>query len=172
VVRAFERKGGVWADADLTQANSALPALRSAVADREPRHGKVLANPRWMKRSIERFSVAALAMMIAGAAQSRPPPPPSAPLAPGVAASQPPTSSSIIPALFLACTHDADCLAIRRPGCCHNGWKDAVAVTQKDAYEKAHACAEPRPICSMRMVRDNKVARCNARTRQCEMVKP
>jgi len=76
-------------------------------------------------------------------------------------------------AQFRSCNADADCVAVPRAGCCHNGWKEAVNVSQKDAYEQANACASTRrPICPMYMVRDTRVARCNAQSHLCEMVKP
>ena len=76
-------------------------------------------------------------------------------------------------AQFRSCGADADCVAVPRAGCCHNGWKEAVNATQKDAYEQAYACTRtPRPICPMYMVRDTRVARCNAQSHLCEMVKP
>src|SRR5580692_5151485 len=64
-----------------------------------------------------------------------------------------------IAAQFRSCNADADCVAVPRAGCCHNGWKEAVNVSQKDAYEQANACTRTqRPICPMYMVRDVRIA--------------
>jgi|HubBroStandDraft_4_1064222.scaffolds.fasta_scaffold670258_2 hypothetical protein len=76
-------------------------------------------------------------------------------------------------AQYRSCQADADCVAVPRAGCCHNGWKEAVNVSQKDAYEQANACTSTRrPICPMFMVRDTRVARCDTPSHLCEMVKP
>ena len=76
-------------------------------------------------------------------------------------------------AQYRSCQADADCIAVPRAGCCHNGWKEAVNASQKDAYEQANACASTRrPICPMFMVRDTRVARCDMQLHLCEMVKP
>ncbi len=76
-------------------------------------------------------------------------------------------------ARFRSCNADPDCVAVPRAGCCRNGWNEAVNASQKDAYEQAYACTRtPRPICPMFMVRDTRVARCNAQSHLCEMVKP
>jgi hypothetical protein len=97
-----------------------------------------------------------------------------------VAASSPPTSpvpaaeaDGGLAAQYRSCQADADCVAVPRAGCCHNGWKEAVNSSQKDAYEQANACASTRrPICPMFMVRDTRVARCDGQSHLCEMVKP
>jgi hypothetical protein len=74
------------------------------------------------------------------------------------------------PARFRACNADADCVAVPRVGCCHNGWNEAVAVSQKDAYAASFVCAQAHPICAMFLVRDARVPRCNASTHLCELV--
>lgn len=73
---------------------------------------------------------------------------------------------------FRACQSDSDCVAVPRAGCCNNGWKEAVAVSQKDAYAKANACARAHPICPMYRIRDGRVAKCDTQTRLCTMVQP
>jgi hypothetical protein len=76
-------------------------------------------------------------------------------------------------AQFRGCAKDADCVAVPRAGCCHNGWKEAVAASQRDAYEKANACAiTPRPVCPMYIVRDTRIAKCDAQSKLCVMVQP
>lgn len=75
------------------------------------------------------------------------------------------------PAQFRACTMDIDCVAVDRVGCCHNGWKEAVAASQKDAYARSFACPDPHPICAMYLVRDDRVAECDNGTHLCAMVK-
>lgn len=76
------------------------------------------------------------------------------------------------PAQFRACTMDSDCAAVPRAGCCRNGWMEAVAVSQKDAYAKAEKCSEPHPICPMYIVQDKRVALCDNATHLCTMTPP
>jgi hypothetical protein len=73
-------------------------------------------------------------------------------------------------AQFRACAADTDCVAVPRVGCCHNGWNEAVAVSQKDAYAASFVCPEAHPICAMFLVRDRRTPRCNAGTHLCELV--
>jgi hypothetical protein len=73
------------------------------------------------------------------------------------------------PARFRACNGDADCLAVPRVGCCHNGWKEAVAASQQDAYAASFVCPEAHPICAMFLVRDTRVPVCDAATRLCTL---
>lgn len=73
---------------------------------------------------------------------------------------------------FRACQADSDCVAVPRAGCCNNGWKEAVAVSQKDAYAKAGACPRAHPICPMYRVRDGRVAKCDTQAHLCTMVQP
>jgi len=75
-------------------------------------------------------------------------------------------------AQFRACQSDSDCVAVRRVGCCFNGWMAAVNATQKDAYAKSFTCPTPRPMCPMFMVKDTRVPRCDAATHLCTMVRP
>jgi hypothetical protein len=73
------------------------------------------------------------------------------------------------PARFRACAADMDCIAVPRVGCCHNGWNEAVAASQKDAYAASFVCPEAHPICAMLIVRDTRRALCDAATRLCTM---
>jgi hypothetical protein len=78
-----------------------------------------------------------------------------------------------VSAQLRACRADADCVAVPRAGCCHNGWKEAVAVSQADAYRNGNPCTKsPRPICPMYMVRDPRVPRCDSQTHLCTLVRP
>ena len=82
-------------------------------------------------------------------------------------------TGTTVPAQYRACKGDADCVAVPRAGCCHNGWKEAVATSQKDAYARDFACpAGTRPICPMFIVRDMRVAKCDAAAHLCTMVQP
>jgi hypothetical protein len=74
------------------------------------------------------------------------------------------------PARFRACHVDADCVAVPRVGCCHNGWNEAVAVSQKDAYEASFVCPEAHPICAMFIVRDARIPVCDPTTHLCTLV--
>lgn len=74
------------------------------------------------------------------------------------------------PARFRACGADADCVAVPRAGCCHNGWKEAVAASQKDAYATSFVCPDPHPVCAMYLIRDAREARCDRATRLCTMI--
>jgi hypothetical protein len=74
------------------------------------------------------------------------------------------------PARFRACNADADCIAVPRVGCCHNGWNEAVAVSQKDAYAASFVCPEAHPICAMFIVRDTRAAVCDRTTHLCTLV--
>jgi hypothetical protein len=77
-----------------------------------------------------------------------------------------------VSAEFRGCRADADCIAVERAGCCHNGWKEAVAASQADAYANANPCTKsPRPVCPMFRIRDPRVARCEAQTHLCTMVR-
>ena len=93
--------------------------------------------------------------------------------APTAGASGPTAPASSVGAQYRSCNADADCVAVARAGCCPHGWKEAVAVPQKDAYARDFACKQtPRPICPMFLVRDNRVARCDTQAHLCEMVQP
>jgi hypothetical protein len=84
-----------------------------------------------------------------------------------------PAPSSTVPAQYRACNTDADCVAVPWAGCCPHGWKEAIAAPQKDAYARDFACPQTRrPICPMYIVRDARVAKCDAREHLCEMVQP
>jgi hypothetical protein len=74
------------------------------------------------------------------------------------------------PARFRACVADTDCVAVPRVGCCHNGWNEAVALSQKDAYAASFVCPEAHPICAMFIVRDTRVPVCDRTTHLCTLV--
>ena len=74
------------------------------------------------------------------------------------------------PARFRACRSDAECGAVPRVGCCHNGWNEAVAVSQKDAYAASFVCPEAHAICAMFIVRDARQARCDPAAHLCVLV--
>jgi hypothetical protein len=73
------------------------------------------------------------------------------------------------PARFRACSADADCVAVPRVGCCHNGWNEAVAVSQKAAYAASFVCPDPHPICAMSIVRDTRQPTCDSATHLCTL---
>ncbi|MDP9149985.1 MAG: hypothetical protein M3O36_08615 [Myxococcota bacterium] len=73
-------------------------------------------------------------------------------------------------AAFRSCTADDDCVAVDRVGCCHNGWKVAVASSQRGAYLRSFTCPDPHPICAMYIVRDQRVPRCDIATKRCALV--
>ena len=101
---------------------------------------------------------------------------PSAPASAPPASSEPDATAASPPGVdprYRACSSDADCVAVRRAGCCYNGWQEAVAATQAAAYSQAYACTRTRrPACPMYIVRDTRVARCDAASHLCTMVKP
>jgi hypothetical protein len=105
----------------------------------------------------------------ASAATPAPVPAPAASAAMGLPAGDASTGDD---AQFRACKADADCIAVPRPGCCNNGWKEAVAASQKDAYAQANACTRQHPICPMFRVRDQRVAYCEPQTHLCTMKQP
>jgi hypothetical protein len=74
------------------------------------------------------------------------------------------------PVQFRACAADADCVAVPRVGCCHNGWNEAVTTSQRAAYAASFTCPNAHPVCPMFFVRDTRAARCDAQSRLCTMV--
>jgi hypothetical protein len=74
-------------------------------------------------------------------------------------------------AQFRACALDGDCIAVDRVGCCHNGWKEAVAASQAAAYEKSFTCPQANPMCPMYIVRDSRVPLCDNATHLCTMTR-
>jgi hypothetical protein len=72
-------------------------------------------------------------------------------------------------AAFQACQSDSDCVAVPRVGCCNNGWKEAVNVSQKDAYAASFTCPRRHP-CPMYIIRDTRVPKCDPGTHLCQMV--
>lgn len=71
---------------------------------------------------------------------------------------------------FYACTTNADCVAVAKVGCCHNGHLEAVAQGSADAYAKSFVCGEAHPICPQHIVNDVRVPRCSPSLHKCEMV--
>ena len=84
--------------------------------------------------------------------------------------SAPAADAGEAPARFRACRVDTDCVAAPRVGCCHNGWNEAVAVSQKDAYKASFACPEAHPICAMFIVRDTRAPQCDPAAHLCTLV--
>jgi hypothetical protein len=93
----------------------------------------------------------------------------SAPMAAEATATRDPDAGSA--AVFQACQSDSDCVAVPRVGCCNNGWKEAVNVSQQDAYAASFTCTQRHP-CPMYIVRDMRVPRCDTSTHLCAMVRP
>ena len=78
-----------------------------------------------------------------------------------------------VAAQFRACQSDSDCVTVPRARCCNNGWKEAVAASQRDAYAKAYACTKsPRPACPMYRIRDRRVAKCDTQEHLCVLAEP
>jgi hypothetical protein len=90
---------------------------------------------------------------------------------PGATMASAPAADGGGAAAFQACQLDADCVAVPRVGCCHNGYKEAVNIAQQDAYAASFTCPRRVP-CPMFMIRDQRVPRCDPGTHLCEMVKP
>jgi hypothetical protein len=88
-------------------------------------------------------------------------------LGPGPADDDSPDAGS---APYRACQQDSDCIAVAHVGCCHNGWREAVNATQKDAYAKSFVCPTPHPMCPMYIVHDTRTPKCNLGTHLCTMV--
>lgn len=104
----------------------------------------------------------------AGAADAAASPPP-APASSG-AAGTPADGNAGAAAQFRVCHADAECVAVARVGCCHNGWMEAVSASQKDAYAQSFVCPQPRPMCPMYIVRDARAAKCDLASHLCTMV--
>ena len=97
---------------------------------------------------------------------------PGAPAPSSAAAAAAAVSPSAVPAALRGCAVDVDCVAVPRVGCCHNGWKEAVATSQKDAYERSFTCPDPNPLCAMYLVMDARTPACDSTLRQCVLVAP
>jgi hypothetical protein len=93
----------------------------------------------------------------------------SSPVDAGQTALRPPAPG---PASFLSCAVDGDCVAVRRNGCCNNGYKEAVNASAVAAYQASFACPEAHPICPMFRIRDARTPACNADRHECELLKP
>jgi hypothetical protein len=96
-----------------------------------------------------------------------PPPPSPVDSTAGSAEAQPPPTPDT-----LACATDADCVAVDKNGCCHNGTKEAVAAIAVDQYRASFTCPNPHPICPMIRLLDTRVPECSNVSHKCEMVKP
>jgi hypothetical protein len=106
-------------------------------------------------------------------ASATPPAAPSAAPSPLASAAPGADVDAGVPAQYRACRADADCVAVPRAGCCDNGWKEAVAASQKSAYERAFACAiTPHPMCPMYIARDTRIAKCEPKAHLCVLVQP
>ena len=73
---------------------------------------------------------------------------------------------------FKACAADADCVAVPKVGCCHNGVMEAVNKGSVDAYKASFVCPNKRQMCPQFILLDKRVARCAAETHKCAMVEP
>jgi hypothetical protein len=88
---------------------------------------------------------------------------------PSASASAAPSASSA-PDPIYACQSDADCVAVPRAGCCNNGYKEAIARGQEEAYRAAHPCARKRMICPQFVINDRRQPLCDSAEQQCVMV--
>jgi len=71
-----------------------------------------------------------------------------------------------------SCSADGDCVAVEAAGCCPNGRKAAVNAGRVALYQQANACREKNVMCPMIRFADNRIAQCDFRRHQCEMVEP
>jgi hypothetical protein len=94
------------------------------------------------------------------------------PSSPPVSATTPPAAADGADLQFRACKADSECAAVPLAGCCDNGRRVAVAVSQKDAYAQANACTRKRPICPMFRVRDQRVSYCDTQAHLCSLRQP
>lgn len=70
---------------------------------------------------------------------------------------------------YLTCADDSECVAVPRAGCCNNGIKDAVNKDRIAAYREAKKCTNRNVICPQFIVDDQRPAKCNRSSHQCEM---
>jgi hypothetical protein len=73
---------------------------------------------------------------------------------------------------YFSCKADADCVAVPKNGCCHNGYHEAVNKQSVDAYKASFTCEKKRPICPQFMIKETKVARCDTAASKCVMAQP
>jgi hypothetical protein len=73
---------------------------------------------------------------------------------------------------FYSCAADADCVAVPKVGCCHNGHLVAVNKQATDAYKASFTCGQKRPMCPQYIIKDSRVAKCDGTSHKCEMVAP
>jgi len=105
--------------------------------------------------------VASAASVDAGPPAVAADPPDAAPAAPTTSASGPD---------FFACSAAADCVAIPKNDCCHNGYKEAVNKNEVDAYKASAPKCNPKRKCPMFRIMDKRVSDCNAG--KCVLVQP
>jgi hypothetical protein len=93
-----------------------------------------------------------------------------APSSPGAASG--PTTQDAPPPEVLACTTDAECVAVDRNACCPDGTKEAITAMAVEAYRASFQCPNAHPLCPMDRVLDTRIAECSNANHTCEMVKP
>jgi hypothetical protein len=76
------------------------------------------------------------------------------------------------PDAFRACDADADCVAVLRNGCCHDGRNEAINKTLADAYLSSFVCPFATPTCPTQLVLDRRVPACDAAAHLCKLVEP
>jgi hypothetical protein len=113
-------------------------------------------------------SPAPVSTAVTGGESAADPPPSATPSATPITVSD---GSGVAPRQFRTCKVDADCVAVDRVGCCHNGWKEAVSTAQRDAYARSFTCPDAQPICAMYIVRDERAVECDGPTHLCVMVR-
>ena len=70
------------------------------------------------------------------------------------------------------CAVDADCVAVLRNGCCHDGLNEALNKASVDAYAASFTCKVEHPQCPMHLVLDRRVPGCDATTHACKLTDP
>jgi hypothetical protein len=70
------------------------------------------------------------------------------------------------------CETDADCLAVPRNGCCHDGLNEPINKASADAYKASFTCAVDHPVCAMHLVLDRRVPACDPGTHMCKLIDP
>ena len=96
-----------------------------------------------------------------------------APSDPAVEASGPPVSlrePPPVPDSFRTCEADADCAAVLRNGCCHDGRSEAVNKRSVDTYKASFTCPVEKPRCPMHLVLDRRLPSCDQATHACTLV--
>ena len=70
---------------------------------------------------------------------------------------------------IFACQEDSDCVAVPKAGLCRNGIKEAVNRHHLQAYQEAFSKTR-RGACTFLLIRDRRVARCDAASKRCSLV--